>query len=187
MSVRDGMLDIIGRVRELIGDESEEQFTTQHIQDVLDRTSRVDAWYEELVEQGTILSGGSVRYYDFYSPHYPWEGTPTLYNGSYLALTGTLAASTVDYMRGYWHFTGSVTPPYGPVRPVRVVGNHYDVHFAASALLEEWAAAVKTHVSFRDPNFSFQMNEQYQHLRDLAAHYRAMCPVATIKMVRGDT
>ena len=27
MSVRDGMLDIIGRVRELIGDESEEQFT----------------------------------------------------------------------------------------------------------------------------------------------------------------
>lgn len=113
MPVRDGMLQIIERVRELIGDESGVQFVNQRIQDVLDENARGDAWYLELRGQGTIMPGGTVRYYDFYAPVCPWDESASLYNGEYTALTGTLAPGTADYMRGYFNFAGSASPPYG--------------------------------------------------------------------------
>lgn len=186
MPVRDGMLQIIERVRELIGDESGVQFVNQRIQDVLDENARGDAWYLELRGQGTIMPGGTVRYYDFYAPVCPWDESASLYNGEYTALTGTLAPGTADYMRGYFNFAGSASPPYGPVRPVRITGSYYDIHLGASVLLEQWAGSVKAHVSFKDPNYSFEMQEQYNHLRELAAYYRSLSPAVTIKMYRSD-
>jgi len=181
---------LITRVRELIGDEGIDgvtAFTDQRIQDILDENCRKDVWYAQLTDQGTILPGGTVRYYDFYAPFPNWQATPVIYNAEYTVLSGTLAPGTVDYLRGYFNFAGSAQAPYGPLRPLYITGQCYELSLGAAILLEQWAGSVKAHVSFKDPNYQFQMNEQYDHLRQLANYYRGMARPTTIKMMRGDT
>lgn len=189
MAVRSTMGTLITRVREMIGDEGIDgvtAFSDQRIQDVLDENCRRDVWYGQMQDQGTILPGGTVRYYDFYAPYQNWEGTVSLYNAEYTPLTGTLSPGTADYLRGYFNFAGSAQAPYGPVRPLYITGSFYELALGAAILLEMWAGSVKSHVSFKDPNYQFQMHEQYDHLRQLADYYRGMASPTTISMVRGD-
>jgi hypothetical protein len=183
MAVRSTMADLIERVRQYIGDEGAEQYTDQRIQDALDMPGRhFDQSYLALSEQGTILSGGSVRFYDFRGGS-DWEGAATFYDGGYNVIT----PDTYDWARGHWHFAGSVTPPYGPTRPVLISGATYDLHAAAADLLEQWAGSVKTSVDFNDANNQWKLSQQYDHLMALAQHHRGQEAPTTIRMWRSDT
>lgn len=185
MAVRASMIDLISDVRELIGDQDAAQYSDQQIQDALD-ANRTDLWNAPLEPQGTIGFGGTITYTHFYAQVGNIEKDAILYDAQYTALSGTLAPGTADYRRGYFNFAGSATSPYGPQRPVSIVGHAYQVPQAALSLVNQWAASVKAQIEYSDPNFTIKLGQQYGNLQALAGSIASKCPPVTVRVYRSD-
>lgn len=180
MSVRGEMVDIIARCRDMIADPNGEQFDDETIQTILDEHARTHLLWAMMKPVPFIEPGGLVTFRTFVSPLVPVAKTATLYDATYSEIT----PETSDYMRGIFSFAQDKPEP---MRPVMIVADAYDINLACATLCRIWASRVKSDVSFKDPNFSLSMKEQYDHLIELANAFLSKSPPTTIHMRRGDT
>lgn len=200
MSLRAGMSYLIDRVRTLANDVPAEviNLTNQQVQDALDE-HRKESRYEPLQGLETIFSGGSVQYLTFQAERGWWEGIPYSSGGSaqYYGGTagyalvdgtfGTVTPATADPLTGRWTFSGSATPPYGPTRPVSIIGFAYDPYAAAADILEIRASQVSEHFDFKDAGIEYTRSQKQKMVLEMVERYRARSWPTFGEMVRFDT
>lgn len=186
MAIRTTMLNLIARVRDVIGDSADDDtraptFSSQQIQDALDR-ERTDCILGDLYELAGrySVSGGAYRWTDYFDPYGygDWEEGATLYNGGFTAIT----PASSDYLTGHWVFTDQ--PP-----PVYLVGRTYDIYAAARALFYQRIAA---HVAggnaydFSADGASFSRSQMIQQLTAQAEIFSSQMRVTTANLRRSD-
>ena len=136
MMPRPTMLDLIERVRQLIGDpESPSQvFDADQIQNVLDeRQTRKRYWLLEPVVSYQA-GGSSVQYTEFHTRGATnWEQGVEIVNNSYTVVT----PSTSDLLAGRFIFASSQQIP------LFISGYHYNIYQAAADLLERSLATLR--------------------------------------------
>lgn len=162
---RTALASIITQVRDLINDPAGagQVFTDDQIQLSLDRY-RQDVRYLRL-EPAATITPSATSYLDYYAPgaYKPWEGSPTLVDGGYNALT----PDTSDLDNGHWTFASSQSPP------VYIVGIVHDLYSAAADLLEKWASKVALQFDFSADGGNYSMSQKQAQLMALARQYRA--------------
>jgi hypothetical protein len=170
------MAALITRVRTLIGDADESQFTDDQVEDFLDDHRR-DEFYRPLSPVSTV-SGGVTVYLRYEAGVGHWETDAALVDGDYEALT----PDTSDYIRGVWTFAAS-TPG-----PVYLTGSRYDLYGAAADALRAWLATLKLQFDFTADGATFHANQQVKTLEQMIARYDAQAETAISAgtMVRGD-
>lgn len=175
MSVRSGMLEIIAKVRLLIGDMDMTVYTNAEIEDVLDQ-HRQDWRYLELEAEMTIAPGGTASYKTYHAPVKIWARDAELVDAGYNVLT----PASSDFLAGVWSFTSE--PDY----PVLASGMTFDLNGAAADLLETWAGKVALDFDFSVGGQSFSRSQKQAQLLKLAEKYRAKSAVGWGKLVRDD-
>lgn len=189
MAVRSTMSAIITQVSMMIGDPSNTTFTTQQVQDALDRV-RDDVRYEMLTAGPSIInpSGTGTPQYvwaDYYSMFGWWETDYQLQGPNFANLTAV--ASEPDY--GHWQFQINVftsgTAP-GQYPPVFITGKAYDVYWAAADLLEIWAAQLSGAYNFSIDGASFSRSLGFEQKLKAAGALRRMARPKRGVMQRND-
>lgn len=179
MTVRTTMTDIITRVKIMIDDSANIQFTDQHIQDVLDR-KRSRYRYSRLQELETFAPNtGAVTWTEFTAEELtslPWETDVSISDYTWNPLTAT----TSDYNSGFWTFATSHVPP------LWISGKTYNIWLAAADLLEEWASTLKLKFDFAADDQKYTISQKRDHCLDQARRFRTQSPVTTGRLVRGD-
>lgn len=183
MALRDSMLPLIARVRDLIGDaasaSSAPAFSDVQIQQALDEHKRF-VRYAPLTADPNRAPGGIISYNTFFAKVGDWEADAQLVGPSYTVL----APATSDYIAGAWTFT---TPPPGQPLPVFIIGQTYDIYGAARDLLRRLAARYATAFTFSADGATFNRSAIQQQLRDLADQYEAQMRPQYGSMRRRDT
>jgi hypothetical protein len=186
MAERVGMLNLINRVRGLIGDPESvvpPTFEPEHIQDILDRTV-MRFRQTPLLSERSYASGGQITYQDFMAPWGwgDWEEDATFQDASYTAITPDPdPANGTNYIEGVWHFTASHPPPV-----YMALGKTYDVYAAASVLCREWAGIVKLHYSVSGDGRSLTRSDKFRMLLELAHDYDGKRRPQQVRMRRAD-
>lgn len=170
------MAALITRVRTLIGDADETQFTDDQVQEFLD-DHRTDEFYRPLSPVPTV-SGGATVYLRYEAGVGHWETDVALVDGDY----DTLTPDTSDYIRGVWTFAASTS------EPVYATGSRYDLYGAAVDALRAWQVTLKTSVDFSADGATFHLGQQMKHFDELINRYTALSDsgVITGTMTRGD-
>lgn len=165
MAVRDGMADLITRLRLLINDPAggSQTWTDQELQDIYDE-HRVEVRYQDLRAVDTRGSGGSATYKVFFADCGYWESSPTLANGSY----ETVTPGTPDLLTGRFEFADDQNGNL----PIRITGYTYDVYGAAVAVIENWLAKLRTAVDFVTDDLEMKRSQQVKNLEVLLENYR---------------
>jgi hypothetical protein len=175
---RNSMLNLITRVRNLIGDPegAAQVFTDDDIEESLDY--HYDTVNFASLEVEPTLTSSTTTYTRYHAPDRvgDWEEDAVLYNSSYTAL----ATDTEDYIRGRWVLTTSTTPP------VYIVGQTYDVNAAAADLLKKWANKLKLEYSGTIDGRTLNRDEQYRNLMRSAREFESKARPHTLRLVRND-
>ena len=198
MAVRSTMSDLIARVSLMIGDTSNATFTTQQVQDWLDRTVQI-VRYELLtaapdIDPATASTSAAFNWATYVSRYQDWEADAVLQAGIPAGTPsynwGILTPVTSDYLRGIWTF--DVTLPTiatdipAQMPPVFITGHVYDPYLAAALLLEMWAAQVADAFDFTSDGQMFRRSQRLQAKLALARQYRQWAKVVTVDMERRD-
>ena len=195
MAVRTSMSDLIARVSLLIGDATNVTFTTQNVQDWLDRTRQI-VRYELLTPAPDIVPQviGQPAAFDwatYVSRYTDWEADEVIQAGSAGGKNwGLVTPLTSDELTGRWTFDVTLptlgTPP-GQLPPLFITGKVYDPYLAAAFLLEMWAAQLATTTyDFTSDGQTFRRSQIVKAKVELAALYRRSAKPVTIKTVRQD-
>lgn len=169
---RSGMATLITRLRRMVDDTSSLAWTDDQVQTVLDENRR-DIWREALSYVITYDTGGTARYYDYYSRHRNLEettgGTAILFlqddDGAYV---GT-ANYTVDAIRGAFTFTADQA---GSTR--YMTAREYNLNAAAAVLWRERAASVHSHFDVSSGNGeSMSRSQKMKHCLEMADYYES--------------
>ena len=180
MAVRDAMIPLVTRVRDLIGDPASPsvapKFSDVQVEQALDEHKRF-VRYAPLVVDPTRANGGILSYNVFFAKVGDWEADATLYGPSYQTLT----PATSDFLAGVWTFAANQ-----PL-PVLIFGQTYDIYGAARDLLRRWAASYATAFTFTADGATFQRGAIQQQLRDLANEYESQMRAEYAPMRRHDT
>jgi len=184
MAARAGMLNIIARVRLLIGDTlpagNGQQFTDDAVQDVLDRdTNKVNVRYAPLHPVPTFALGGIIAYNEFLAQVGQWEEDAKLQGPNYATLTPVLS----DYIQGRWTF--NLAPPGQPM-PVFITGQLYDVFSAGADLCDMWASIYARSWDFTSDGQSFRRSQAAEGLRAQALQLRRQARPRQVKLFRTD-
>lgn len=183
-TMRDGMDNLVGMVRRLIGDTDRSTYKDDEIQDALDN-HRAIVNYGELDAIPTTVQGGSVTYLTFKAAPGMWEGTAGLTFVD--ANWGTITPRTEDWRSGQWTFAGSATPPFGPARPVRVSGSHYDIYGAAVELMDSWPVSTSPDdIDVTEGIFTYKYSQRASAREKLAESYRSRMWPSSACVVRSD-
>ncbi len=175
MATREGMADLIDRVRTLIRDPAgaAQVFSYGEIQDVLDR-HRIDVERLELDSEQKIVSGELV-WGDYYAPYGDWEDDPVLRDSAGDELTP--AAS--DLQTGRWTITDQRPPVY-------LEGRSYDLYGAAADLLEQRAVIAAPGFDFQADGARFDRSQVTQAYLTLAQQYRGRARIKRSRLQRDD-
>ena len=126
------MVDLITRVRGLIGDPSgaSQHFTDDQIQAALDNRRReiVELPLDAVVSRDV---DGDEVYLRWVADRSPWETDAVVLDADRVPVTSGV---TADEMHGVWTFAASQDAVY-------VSGTIFDVYGASADLLDEWAIA----------------------------------------------
>jgi len=184
MAARSTMASLITHVRELTNAQTSD-FSDNQVQAFLDQ-HRVEYRYLPLCPLPTRAAGGVLQYKTFVlellSPR-RIEGNEGSDPDAYQLVDNTyeaLTPATEDLVNGRWTFAAE------PSRPVMIVCYAYDCFAAAVALLEQWAAKLRTTgdkvlTSFEDNGQKFEWKATTTSLQTLIDTYRAqMCAVSVV-------
>jgi hypothetical protein len=177
MTARTGMADLITHVRLLIHDTAgtAQVFSDDELQAFLDG-HQTEVRYARLTAIPSVQSGGAVEYLGYRAASGWWEGTPSLYDGSYDALT----AGTANLQTGRWTFAASQS------EPVYIVGYQYDVYGAAVDALTAWLSRLKFAYDFTADGASFRRSQQAAAIQGLIAQYSVIAGPQVASMTRSD-
>lgn len=177
MTARTGMADLITHVRLLIYDTAgtAQVFSDDELQAFLDG-HQTEVRYARLTAIPTVQSGGAVEYLGYRAASGWWEGTPSLYDGSYDELT----AGTANLQTGRWTFAADQR------EPVYIVGYQYDVYGAAVDALVAWLGRLKFSYDFTADGASFRRSQQAGTIRGLIEQYSVLSGPQVMSMTRGD-
>ena len=174
---RAGMADLITHLRRLIHDASglDQTFSDDDLQAFLDE-HQTEVRYAPLAAVPTVQTGGAVEYLGYRAAHGWWEGTPSLYDGSY----ATLSPGTVNLQTGRWEFAAHQSDP------VYVVGYRYDMYAAAIDALTAWLARLKFAYDFTADGATFRRSQQIATIQGLIAQYSVIAGPQVMTMTRSD-
>lgn len=174
---RAGMASLIAHLRTLVHDPAgaDQTFDDDTLQTFLDG-HQTEYRYAPLTAVETIAAGGSVSYLAYRAPVGWWEGSVSLYDSGYNALT----PASEDAQMGRWTFSASQTPP------VYALGYQYDVYSAAVDCLTAWAAQLKFSYDFTADGATFRRSQQLQTIQGLIARYSALAGPQVMSMTRND-
>ena len=133
---RSSMLDLIQRVRELVGDpESVTQaFDAEHIQNSLDEHQQRERYWPLEPVPSYGAGGGVVQYLEFHTRGLlHWEQGVEIVNSSYTVV----APASADLLAGRFTFAGSQSVP------LFLSCYHYNIYLAAADLLERSLATLR--------------------------------------------
>lgn len=197
MGVRTSMSALITRVSLMIGDSSNATFTTQNVQDALDRTVQL-VRYEILtpapdIDPATASTTAQFDWATYVSRYTDWEANEVIQAGL-PAGTGThnwgiVTPTTSDELRGIWTFDvtlPSIGTPPGQLPPLFITGAVYDPYLGAALLLEMWAAQVADAFDFTSDGQSFHRSQRGAAKLALARTYRMQAKPTTTHVVRSD-
>ena len=191
MAIRDGMEDLIKRVRSLTGAENNEYsvdvdsyWTDQHIQDVLDANSRflVDAALEWEMQ---TIGGGTAAYYTCLSG---WRDFEEAASGTARWIvrdaTGTqqgTANYTADYRSGRLTFTSDQggTAYY-------LTAYTYDVHAAAADVWLQRMSHFSQWYDFTADGQNLSRSQAWEHARLMEERMRAKAGANVSSRAGGD-
>jgi hypothetical protein len=146
---RSTMVDLILRVRKLIGDTGGSPvFVDDDVQEALDKQRQVVRYGQLDFDSNQVAVSGF--YLDYFAGMGDWEQGAQLYALGAVLLT----PATADLLTGHWTFSTTTYPP------VYVVGQTYDVYRAAADLLDEWAARLKLEYSFSADGQTFNRGDR---------------------------
>lgn len=170
---REGMADIIGRVRGLIAAGTAEYtvgtasfWDADQIEDVLER-HRQDLVRHKLMREPSYIGGGSVVYTRHRSAYgnleQPTSGSTVFFIEDSVGDDRGTATYTADYQLGIFDFASDVggTALY-------LTARSYDIYGAAGEILEEWAANEARSFDFSTDGQSFSRSQKAQGLREQA-------------------
>ncbi len=195
MAVRSTMSELITRVSLYINDPTNATFTTQQVQDQLDRTTQV-VRYELLTPAPDIVpqAAGSPAQFNwatYISRYTDWEADEVLQAGSKSSVNwAVLTTTTADHQRGIWTFDvvlptiASDIPAQLP--PVFITGHVYDPYLAAAELLELWAAQLTDAFDFTSDGQTFHRSQRAAAKIKLASIYRRQAKPTTAHLYRSD-
>jgi hypothetical protein len=178
---RAAMATLIDQVERLVYDTANAFWSTDQIEDALDR-NRVDVHQLPLNYLRTN-SGTGVSYLTFYVGGMyedrlgAWEESAVIYSNAY----AVLVPGTIDYLTGVWTFASGQTPP------LYITGATYDLFGAAAWLLNERIAAVAQKYDFSAAGQSYSASQQFAHWRQLRDDYRSKMRPKSARLVRTDT
>lgn len=195
MAVRTSMNALIARVSLMIGDATNTTFTTQEVQDWLDRTHQL-VRYELLTPAPDIVPSGSnapaqFDWATYVSRYTDWEADEVIQAGTKNSQAWVIVTPvTSDELRGIWTFDVTLptlgTPP-GQLPPLFITGTVYDPYLAAAYLCELWAAQLaSTTYDFTSDGQTFRRSQVVQAKLTLARTYRMQAKPTTIDLVRRD-
>jgi hypothetical protein len=166
MAARDGMTDLIARLRVMIGDPMPGDpalaaFTDDELEAALDER-RTDVSEGGLRGEPTTLAG-RIQYLTFYAPRKAWESDAILTDG--LGVVLAPATGGTDALNGRWTFEDSI------YTPVYVTGRYYDLYGTASAVLETWAAKVALEFDFGTDQQQFDRTGKREGLLKVAREF----------------
>jgi len=181
MSARSGMVNMIARVRLLIGDTAgSPQFTDDNIQDVLDRDSnKINVRVAALHPVPSFASGGASSYNEFLAQMGQWEETAVLQGPNF----ATLTPATSDWIQGRWTFT---LPSPGQPFPVFITGQVYDIYAASADLCDMWAAIYARSWDFTSDGQAHRRSQAAAGLIAQAQQLRKQARPRTSKLFRPD-
>ena len=195
MAVRSTMSELITRVSLYINDPTNATFSTQQVQDQLDRTTQV-VRYELLTPAPDIVpqqagSPAQFNWATYVSRYTDWEADEVLQAGSKASVNwAVLTATTADRQRGIWTFDvvlptiASDIPAQLP--PVFITGHVYDPYLAAAELLELWAAQLADAYDFTSDGQTFHRSQRAEAKMRLAGIYRRQAKPTTAHLYRSD-
>jgi hypothetical protein len=180
---RQGMDDIIGRVRGLIAAGTAEYtlgtakyWDADQIEQVLDR-HRQDLVRHKMVREPSYIGGGSVVYTRLRSAYgqleKPTSGSTVFFIEDSVGDDRGTATYTADFQLGIFDFdadTGGTA--------LYLTARSYDIFGAAGEILEEWAASETRSFDFSTDGQSFSRSQKAAGLREQA---RAMRKRARIR------
>jgi hypothetical protein len=181
MPVRAAMADLIDQVERLVNDTANAFWSTQQIQDALDR-NRVDIHQLPL---GYLRTGSStgIQYLTFYVGDDfmdrvgAWEADAVIYSNAYAVLT----PGTINYLTGTWTFASTQSPP------LYITGATYDLFGAAAWLLHERLANVAPNYDFSAAGQSFSASQEFTAWANLLKLYQSKMRPRSARLVRTDT
>ena len=171
---RPTMGTLITEVKRLINDPSNETWTDDQIQRVMDQR-RLEAVQVQLSAK-RVRSTSDWKYLIYSHPYGDWEDEAQLYDSGFNEVT----ADTVDLITGRWEFSDE------PAYPIYLSGFTYDLHAAAADLLEEKALTMVGDFDFAADGGSYKRSQSRSGVEKLAAKYRRRQRVSVGAMVRGD-
>jgi hypothetical protein len=158
--MRESMTALVAIVRGLIDDNAvPPHYDDDKIQEALDAHA-LDVRYEQTRALETRGPGGARSYLEHRHTRTHFEAAQ-LTDASYNEIT----AAASDLITGRWTLAESRQVVY-------VVGTSYDVHGAASDLVEEWAASYKLKSNFTDSGLTINYGQRYEQLVALAERLR---------------
>lgn len=193
MPVRSSMTALIARVSALINDPSNATFSTQTVQDWLDRTRQV-VRYELLTPAPDIVpvtnAPAQFDWATYFSRYTDWEADEVIQAGSAGGQNWAIVTPTTsDELTGRWTFDATLptigTPP-GQLPPLFITGKFYDPYLAAAYLLEMWGAELADSYDFTSDGQSFKRSQRGMAKLNLARIYRQNAKPTVTQLNRSD-
>lgn len=196
--IRASLKDVATRVRQLIGDPSDDWptvsatplFTDQQVQDQLD-IYRYNARFIPLRIAPTFQPGGITHFWDYFAEYGYWEADAVIYDNAFNVITTAQTLVSQDLLTGHWVFQDNpgaspIPGPYGQQPVVRLTGKTYDVYAAAADLLELKLPLVAGNYDFTSNNQSFKASQEFMALTKLVAQYRTQERPHNVTLFRED-
>lgn len=179
---RSGMYDLIARLRDMVDDADAATWTSDQLQDVLDR-HQYRVLREPLEREKTNLSATSYEYRIYHSRWRDFEaGGTTFFNieASNGEQRGT-ATYTADYARGV---VTMATDQMGTA--LYLTGRTYDLNGAAAALWKQRAGKVASYYDAKTDGHSLSRSQWFAHCKEMADMYASEARAHTVRMWRND-
>lgn len=192
MALRDGMTDLVARLRSLCDAGTADYtigattyWTDDHLQDALDG-QRADIRREPLMVSPEVVAGNTTEYHD-----YLWRGggdVETVESGSaaWLVMDGAGSAyGTADYTPSYraqrLRFSSDTEG-----KALYLSYRAYDLERAAADVWEQKAAHVSSRFDIKTDNHTLSRSQLRRGYLDMAALHRKRAPARSIRRVRDD-
>lgn len=187
MAIRDGMSNLIARLRRLISDTSNEVWDNDDLQDVLDEF-RVDIFEESLISKPQIIYSddeSKTVYHWYYSKYSNFEeatsGTLAWRVYDHLGETIGTANYTADYIRGHIYFTADQE---GSARYLDA--RSYDIYRAAAYLWRERAGQLTDRYNISIDGHRMNRSEWFEHCMQMAERFEQLAGPTVSTLVRHD-
>lgn len=195
MPVRASMNALIAKTSLLVGDSANATFTTQQVQDVLDRTRQ---WvrYELLTAAPDIVPQAAPAPAQFnwatYVSHFQdWEADEVVQAGIHAGQNwAVLTPVSSDELTGMWTFDVVLpaisTSIPAQLPPVFLTGKYYDPNLACAYLHEMWASLLANAYDFTSDGQTFHRSQQAQAHIMLARQFRLNAKPTVLHVQRYD-